>query len=66
MTINKKIHMIRIKKGMSLAELAFKTDYTIAEILNFETSGTNLSGYALLKIITAFNMSLDEFRNITI
>ena len=62
MTINEKIHMTRINKGMSLAELAFKTEYAIKDIVNFETNGTMINGYALLKIIKAFNMSLVEFQ----
>ncbi len=66
MTINEKIHMTRINKGMSLAELAFKTEYAINDIVNFETNGTMINGYTLLKIIKAFNMSLVEFQNITI
>lgn len=63
MTINKKIHMIRIKKNMSLAEMAFKSDYSIEDIMNFETNGTIINGFTLLKIIKAFNISLVEFQN---
>jgi hypothetical protein len=51
---------------MSLAELAFKTEFTIKDIKNFESNGTKINGHSLLKIIKAFNMSLVEFQNITI
>lgn len=61
--LNNKIHTIRIKKGMSLAEVAFKTGYTINDIKNFETVGTIISGYALLRIINTFDMSIEEFRD---
>jgi transcriptional regulator with XRE-family HTH domain len=64
MTINEKIHMIRIKKGMSLAELAFKTGFSIQEIKKVETIGTIIYAYSLLKIIEAFDMSLEEFQNL--
>lgn len=62
MTINEKIHMTRIKNKMSLAELAYKTECSINEIINYETNGTIINGYILLKIIKAFNMSLVEFQ----
>ncbi len=63
MILNDKIHTIRVKKGMSIAELAFKTGYTLTDIKNFETVGTIISGYALLRIINALDMSIVEFQD---
>lgn len=64
MTINEKIHMVRTRKGMSQAELAFKTGFSIIEIISFETNGTRLSGYILIQILNAFTMTTIEFKNI--
>jgi transcriptional regulator with XRE-family HTH domain len=64
MTLNEKIHMIRLNKGMSQAELAFKTGYSISDIINFESKGNKISGYDLLKVIEAFELNLNEFMKI--
>lgn len=64
MTINEKIHMIRVSQGMSQAELAFKTGYTINDIILFEKNGTIITGYILLQIINAFNITVDSFMKI--
>ncbi len=61
MTLNEKIHMIRLSKGMSQAELAFKTGYSISDIINLESKGNKISGYVLLKIIAAFDLSINDF-----
>lgn len=62
MTINEKIHFIRIKKGISQAELAYKTGCSINEIISFEKKGTIISGYVLLQLINAFDITLYEFQ----
>jgi transcriptional regulator with XRE-family HTH domain len=64
MTLNEKIYMIRLNKSMSQAELAFKTGYSIGDIINFESRGNKISGYVLLKIIAAFDLSINEFMKI--
>ncbi len=64
MTINEKIHMIRVNKIMSQAELAYKTGYSIQDIISFETNGTIIKGFVLLQILNAFEITIDEFRNL--
>lgn len=64
MTLNEKIHMIRLNKGMSLAELAFKTGFSISDILSYESRGNKISGYVLLKILDALDLNLNEFMKI--
>lgn len=66
MIINEKIHIIRLHKNMSLAELAYKTDCSIAEIKEIETNGTSINGYTLLQIIKAFDISIEEFQNMKV
>lgn len=63
MTTNERIHNIRQYFKMSQAELAFKTGFSIKEIICFETKGTVISGYILLKILSAFEMNMDEFKD---
>lgn len=63
MTINEKIHIIRIDKGMSQAELAYKTKCSIDDIKRFETNGIGVCGLDLLKIINAFEISTDDFKS---
>jgi transcriptional regulator with XRE-family HTH domain len=63
MTLNEKIHKIRLEKGMSQAELAFKTEYSIDEIKIFEINDKKINGFILLKIIKALDMSVCEFEN---
>lgn len=57
MKINEKIHKIRIYKGISQAELAYKTDFSINEIIKYKTNGTIINGFVLLKIIRAFELT---------
>lgn len=64
MTLNEKIHKLRKDKGMSLAELAFKTDSTIEQIISFESKGVIINGYKLLQILNALEISIEEFKNI--
>jgi hypothetical protein len=64
MTINEKIHFIRAKNGMSCAELSYKTDHTISEIRDLETNGTLINAYKLLKILSAFEMNINDFQSI--
>lgn len=64
MTINEKIRFIRLKKGMSQAELAFKTEHSINEIKIIETNGTRISAYILLKILNALEIEIDKFQKI--
>lgn len=63
MTMNEKIHYIRLKKGMSQAELAFKTEHSINEIKVIETNGTRINAYILLKILYAFEIDIEKFQN---
>ena len=64
MTINEKIYIIRINKGISQAELAYRTGFSIDDIKLFETNGTTISGYTLLKLLNAFKMKIKEFREL--
>lgn len=64
MTINEKIKLIRKSKGMSQAELAFKIKCSIKEINYIETGDTRINGFMLLQILTAFNISVEEFKNL--
>lgn len=61
MTINKKLMDVRKSKKMSQAELAYKLDCSIEEIKWFETNGTQISGFLLLKILSAFNLTVEDF-----
>ncbi len=61
MTINSKIHQIRESKKISQAELAYETGYTIGDIINIEKDGTIITGFTLLQILKAFDISIDEF-----
>ncbi|WP_313133332.1 helix-turn-helix domain-containing protein [Anaerocolumna sp.] len=56
--------MIRVNKIMSQAELAYKTGYSIQDIISFETNGTIIKGFVLLQILNAFEITIDEFRNL--
>ncbi|PKM51762.1 MAG: transcriptional regulator [Firmicutes bacterium HGW-Firmicutes-7] len=62
MTINEKIHIIRNNKGMSQAELAYKTGFSIYEIISYETNKTVISGYVLLSILSALELNINEFK----
>lgn len=62
MTLNEKIHFIRLSKGMSLAELAYETECSIDDIKHFETNGTKISAFILLQILKAFKITLTEFQ----
>ena len=63
MTINSKIHQIRKSKNISQAELAYETGYTIDDIIEIEKDGTIINAYTLLQILTALNITIDEFKN---
>jgi transcriptional regulator with XRE-family HTH domain len=62
MILNERIHMIRIKKNMSQAELAFKTGYSINEIINFETNGNIINGYTLLQLLNALDIRIEDLK----
>ncbi len=64
MTINEKIHKLRVKAGISQAELAYLTEYSIDEIIDFETRGTCINGYNLLKLLKGLGYSIDDLKNI--
>lgn len=66
MLLNEKIHMIRKNKKMSLAEIAFKSGYTIEDIICFETKGTKINGYALLKILNALEITINDFEKLKV
>ena len=61
MTTNERIRMIRRKNGISQSELAYKTKFLLEEIICFETNGTGISGYTLLKLLKALDVTIDEF-----
>jgi len=63
MTLNEKIQLLRKKGGISQAELAFKIDCSIENIKDFETSGTKINGFILLRILENLDMTIDEFKN---
>jgi transcriptional regulator with XRE-family HTH domain len=61
MSINEKIHQIRLDKGMSQAELAFKSGFSLADIVKLETTGIIVNAYTLLQILKAFGITSTEF-----
>lgn len=64
MTVNEKIKYVRKAKQISQAELAFKIDCSIEELRELENSSIKINGFLLLKILSALNLSVEEFKEI--
>lgn len=63
MIINKKLYLARVNKRMSRAELAYKTEHSISEIKAYETNGTPINAYTLLKILNTLEIKIKDFQD---
>lgn len=60
MSINSTIKNIRITRGVSHAEVAYKLNLNIDEVKNFEEEGRAISGGMLLHLLNVYESSVDE------
>lgn len=60
MSINCIIKNLRINKGVSQAEVAYKLNLNIIEVSRFEEEGVPISGDLFLRLLAIYDSSLDE------